>query len=115
VPIFTLGGAVARVPDDATAVANRQATHDINITAAWLPDDPDSDRHIEWVRDFFGALEPHSRGVYVNFTSDDTAGRISTAAYTSVQWERLVAVKTTLDPANVFHHNANIPPRSPAT
>ena len=115
VPIFTLGGAVARVPDDATAVANRQATHDINITAAWLPDDPDSDRHIEWVRDFFGALEPHSRGVYVNFTSDDTAGRISTAAYTSVQWERLVAVKTTLDPANVFHHNANIPPRSPGT
>jgi FAD/FMN-containing dehydrogenase len=115
VPIFTLGGAVARVPDEATAVANRQATHDINITAAWLPDDPDSDRHIEWVRDFFGALEPHSRGVYVNFTSDDTAGRISTAAYTSVQWERLVAVKTTLDPANVFHHNANIPPRSPAT
>ena len=43
------------------------------------------------------------------------AGRISTAAYTSVQWERLVAVKTTLDPANVFHHNANIPPRSPTT
>ena len=35
VPIFTLGGAVARVPDDATAVANRQAAHDINITAAW--------------------------------------------------------------------------------
>ena len=68
---------LAEVPDDATAVANRQATHDINITAAWLPDDPDSDRHIEWVRDFFGALEPHSRGVYVNFTSDDTAGRDS--------------------------------------
>ena len=40
VPIFTLGGAVARVPDDATAVANRQAAHDINITAAWLPTTP---------------------------------------------------------------------------
>lgn len=110
VPIFTLGGAVARVADDATAFANRQAAHDINISAGWLPEDPDLERHIGWVRDFHIALEPHSLGVYVNFTSDDTPGRVRTGAYSGEQWDRLVAVKTKFDPANVFRHNANIPP-----
>lgn len=110
VPIFTLGGAVRRVGEDATAFANRDADHDINITAAWLPDDPEPQRHIDWVRGFFTALEPHSRGVYVNFTSDDTAQRVRGRAYSDRQWQRLVGVKTKYDPQNVFHHNANIPP-----
>ena len=39
VALFTQGGAVARVPADATAFANRDATHDINIVGSWLPDD----------------------------------------------------------------------------
>ena len=56
---------------DATAFANRDATHDINIVGSWLPDDPEPDRHIAWVREMFDALEPFSKGVYVNFTSDD--------------------------------------------
>ena len=74
VPIFTFGGAVRRVPEDATAFPHRDATHDINIVASWLPEQAgDADRHIAWVRGFFDALEPHSRGVYVNFTSDDAA------------------------------------------
>ncbi|TDE09270.1 BBE domain-containing protein [Jiangella asiatica] len=82
----------------------------IDITAGWLPDDPEPERHIGWVRDFFTALEPHSVGVYVNFTSDDTSSRVRTGAYSSEQWDRLVAIKTRYDPANVFRHNANIPP-----
>ena len=41
VPIFTQGGAVARVPEGATAYAHRGAAHDINIVAAWRPDDED--------------------------------------------------------------------------
>jgi FAD/FMN-containing dehydrogenase len=110
VPIFTLGGAVARVPEDATAFPNRDAAHDINIVASWLPDDPEPDRHIEWVRSFFGALEPHSKGVYVNFTSDDAAERTRSAAYSPEQWTRLVSLKAKYDPTNFFRMNANIPP-----
>ena len=110
VPIFTLGGAVARVPEDATAFPNRDAAHDINIVASWLPDDPEPDRHIEWVRGFFGALEPHSKGVYVNFTSDDAAERTRSAAYNPEQWQRLVSLKAKYDPTNFFRMNANIPP-----
>jgi hypothetical protein len=109
IPLFTQGGAVARVPEEATAFANRDAVHDVNIVAAWLPDDPEADRHVSWVRETFDALAPHSRGVYVNFTSDDAADRVR-AAYSPAQWERLVALKAKYDPENVFHLNANIPP-----
>ena len=110
--IFSFGGAVARVPEDATAFPHRNASHDINIVGAWLPDDAgDPDRHIAWVRGFFADLEPHSRGVYVNFTSDDAADRIR-AAYSDVQWGRLTKLKAQYDPTNFFRLNANIPPRS---
>ncbi|WP_020523735.1 FAD-binding oxidoreductase [Catelliglobosispora koreensis] len=114
VPIFSLGGAMARVPEDATAFPYRDASHDINIVASWLPSEAgDADRHIEWVREFFRALEPYSRGVYVNFTSDDASDRVQTA-YSESQWARLTALKSTYDPSNFFRMNANIPP-SPVT
>jgi FAD/FMN-containing dehydrogenase len=109
IPIFTQGGAVARVPEDATAFPNRDAAHDINIVASWLPDD-NGDRHIAWVREFFDALLPHSKGVYVNFTNDDPADRIRGGAYSPAQWERLVATKAKYDPTNFFRCNANVPP-----
>ncbi|HEX6338042.1 MAG TPA: FAD-binding oxidoreductase [Jiangellaceae bacterium] len=111
VPIFTLGGAVARVPSEATAYSNRDADYDINIAGAWLPDDPEPDEHIAWVRGFHAALEPYSKGVYVNFTTDDSAERVRSAAYGEAHWDRLVKIKTKYDPDNVFRYNANIPSR----
>jgi FAD/FMN-containing dehydrogenase len=111
VPIFSFGGAVARVPADATAFPNRDAAHDINIVASWLPEDAgEADRHIHWVRRFFDALQPYSRGVYVNFVSDDASDRIR-VAYSDQQWVRLTALKAKYDPTNFFRMNANIPPR----
>jgi hypothetical protein len=110
IPIFCFGGAVARVPEESTAFPYRDACHDLNIVASWLPEQAgDADRHIEWVRGLFSALEPHSRGVYVNFTSDDAAERVR-QAYTEGQWTRLVALKAKYDPTNFFRMNANIPP-----
>lgn len=111
VPVFTQGGAVARVPDGATAYAHRDAAHDINITAVWRPDDPDPDRHVDWVRTFFSALQPYSKGVYVNFTSDDDTNRVREAAYDPQKWGRLVTLKSKYDPTNFFRLNANIPPQ----
>jgi FAD/FMN-containing dehydrogenase len=113
IPIYTLGGAVARVDEDATAFANRDAAHEIVITAAWQPDDAEPGRHIEWVRTFFAALEPHSRGVYVNYISDDAPDRVREGAYGAKKWQRLVALKGKYDPKNFFRFNANIPPKSP--
>jgi FAD/FMN-containing dehydrogenase len=109
IPIFTQGGAVARVPEEATAYAHRDAMHDINIVGSWMPDDAEPPRHVEWVREMFDALAPYSRGVYVNFTSDDADSRVR-AAYSDEQWARLVGLKAKYDPTNVFRLNANIPP-----
>jgi FAD/FMN-containing dehydrogenase len=109
VPIFSFGGAVARVPEESTAFPYRDAAHDINVVASWLPEAVgDADRHIEWVRRFSRALEPYSRGVYVNFTSDDASERVRDA-YTGQQWVRLTALKAKYDPTNFFRMNANIP------
>jgi hypothetical protein len=108
--IYTLGGAVARVDENATAFANRGAAHEINITAAWQPHDTQPERHIGWARGFFAALEPHSRGVYVNYINDDAANRVRETAYGANKWSRLVALKGKYDPTNFFRFNANIPP-----
>jgi hypothetical protein len=98
------------VPADATAFGHRDAAHDINIVGSWLPDDPDADRHRAWVLGAFDALKPYSRGVYVNFTSDDSLERVQADAYGAAKWSRLVGLKNKYDPTNFFRLNANIPP-----
>jgi FAD/FMN-containing dehydrogenase len=106
--VFQLGGAVARGPD--TAFAQRDAAHDVNINAAWLPDDPEPERHVAWARGCFDALEPLAGGrAYVNFLGDEGADRVR-AAYGEERYARLVALKRTYDPTNVFRLNQNIDP-----
>lgn len=108
-PIFSLGGAVARVDQGETAYPNRGAAHDINIVGAWAPDDPEGPRHIEWVRGFWSALKPHQGGVYVNFMSDEPQDAVQ-AAYGPERYSRLVALKKKYDPTNFFRFNQNISP-----
>jgi hypothetical protein len=107
--IFTQGGAVARVSEDATAFPNRTAQHNLNIVGAWTLDDPEPERHVAWVRETWEAMQPFARGVYVNFMSDEPADRVR-AAYGPEKYERLVALKRRYDPENVFRHNQNIAP-----
>jgi FAD/FMN-containing dehydrogenase len=111
--MFHMGGAVARLPRDATAYAGRDAAHNIVIDAAWLPEQDDDVRTSEtaWARAFFEALQPHRAGVYVNFLdADDDASRVR-EAYGDDTYRRLAEVKAKYDPDNVFHNNKNIEPR----
>jgi hypothetical protein len=108
-PIFTLGGAVAAVAEDATAFPNRKAQHNVNIVGAWDMNSPDPERHITWVRQTWEAMQPFSTGGYVNFMSDEPADRLR-AVYGTEKYERLVALKRRYDPDNVFRHNQNITP-----
>ena len=107
--VFQLGGAVARVPEDATAYSHRQAAHAVNINAVWLPDEPVADREVAWTQDFFAALEPFQTGVYVNFLGDEGEGRVR-AAYGEDNYARLAALKARYDPDNLFRLNQNIRP-----
>jgi FAD/FMN-containing dehydrogenase len=109
VPIFTLGGAVARVDEDATAFTGRRAAHDINFVASWLPDDPDAERHRAWARTAWEAMQPFAHGVYVNFLSDEPTAHVQ-VAYGEDKYRRLAALKSKYDPANTFRFNQNIAP-----
>jgi hypothetical protein len=111
VVLFHLKGAVSRVSDGATAFGNRHASHAITLDAVWRPGEDLGDREAAWARGFFSALGPFREGVYVNFLAgDEEPGRVREAYGDSV-YDRLVDVKTTYDPDNVFHHNQNIRPR----
>jgi FAD/FMN-containing dehydrogenase len=111
--MFHMGGAVARVPHDATAYTGRDVAHNIVIDGVWLPDESGEHAAVEtsWARRFLQSLQPHrGDGVYVNFLdSDDGTNRIR-EAYGDHTYRRLAEVKSKYDPDNVFHNNKNIRP-----
>ncbi len=108
--MFHLKGAVGRIAAGRTAFANRHASHAIIHHAAWRPGEDFGDQETAWARKFFAALGSFREGVYVNFLGgDEDPGRVR-EAYGDTVYDRLVDVKTTYDPNNVFHHNQNIHP-----
>jgi FAD/FMN-containing dehydrogenase len=109
--IFQAGGAVASVPDDATAYSHRTVAHNINISAVWQGGDPSAEEAIEWASRFFGELAAFQAGVYVNFLMDEGQDRVR-AAYGDEKYARLVALKTKYDPDNFLRMNQNIAPRA---
>ena len=106
--IFQLGGAVARVPEDATAFGGRGSGHTFNLVGSTLGPDGFEDQR-DWVRKSFDALSPYSTGVYVNFLGDEGADRVR-EVYGAERYARLQALKREYDPQNLFRLNQNIPP-----
>ena len=104
VQLRVLGGAVARVPSDATAFAHRSRR--MIATVAALDTKPG---HDDWVRDVPSALHQGERGAFVNFVGDEGGERVR-EAYPGKTWERLAAIKREYDPENLFRHNHNIQP-----
>ncbi len=78
--IVPLGGAVARVGEHDTAFGHRDTPFDIDVFSIWL-DPAEDERHLGWGRAFGTALQPFSRGVYVNEMGNEGEERIR-AAYT---------------------------------
>jgi FAD/FMN-containing dehydrogenase len=105
---FAMGGAVTRVDGDTTAVGEREAGYELSIVAAWPPPDPSPERHVAWVRGGSEALSPYRTGVFSHFLSDE--GPAGVEDVYGDRLTRLTALKDRWDPANVFRHNANIPP-----
>ena len=99
------------IADGATAFGNRQAWHAITLDGAWRPGEDFGARDTAWTRRFFAALDRYREGVYVNFLGGDESPDRVREAYGDAVHRRLVDVKTTYDPDNVFHHNQNIRPR----
>jgi FAD/FMN-containing dehydrogenase len=103
-----LGGAMRRVPVEATAFAHRRSRIMVNL-AAFYTGPEDQILRQAWVADFAEALQQGDSGAYVNFLGDEGEDRVR-AAYPGATWDRLVAIKTRYDPTNLFRLNQNIPP-----
>ncbi len=103
-----LGGAVARVPADATAYAHRSSRILVNL-AAFFEGDEERRQRQAWVDDFAARLDQGDPGAYVNFIGDEDAERVR-AAYPAATYERLAAVKRRYDPDNLFRLNQNVLP-----
>jgi FAD/FMN-containing dehydrogenase len=103
------GGAMGRVPANATAFAHRDANYFVAILALWFDPLEDPTPHRAWAEDLWAKIRPEGRGVYVNFLAAEGEGRIR-EAYPNGTYERLAEVKRKYDPANVFRFNQNIRP-----
>ena len=103
-----LGGAMARVPADATAFAHRSSKIMVNV-AALFENVEDRPKYEGWVQDFADVLRQEDMGAYVNFLEDEGPERVR-AAYPGATWDRLREIKRRYDPTNLFRLNQNIPP-----
>jgi FAD/FMN-containing dehydrogenase len=109
IALYTIHGATTRVPPDATAYALREFLWDVNVVGQW-PDPEASDRHIGWVRELWGRVDPHTRGTtYINHMAGDDRPERIRASY-GTNHDRLAAVKQKYDPENFFRLNPNIKP-----
>ena len=109
--VFPLGGAIARVPAEATAFGDRSAPWAAWIVGQWT--DPEEDAlHRDWTRAVSASLGPWTTGgVYVNAIGGDVTEDRKLAAFGGAEkHERLRALKRTWDPGNLFRLNANIEP-----
>jgi Berberine and berberine like len=108
--IFPLGGAVSRLPDDHSAVGNRDAAAVLNIGGSWERADDDR-KNIDWARGAWHDLRQYSTGgTYVNFLTEDDGDDRTRAAY-GTNYARLAEVKAAWDPTNLLRTNKNILPR----
>jgi FAD/FMN-containing dehydrogenase len=108
IAVAQVGGAVRRVPTDATAYGHRDAELVMNVHGRWA-DSVNDKLCIQWARDLFNATAPFATGsVYVNFMTEDDQDRVK-AAYGN-NYDRLARIKKTYDPTNLFRMNQNIKP-----
>src|SRR5690606_5274341 len=109
--IRVLGGAMGRVPADATAFAHRSSCVMFSFIAVYF-DPREQALHDRWAADGLAALPQEEDRVYVNFLLTDPAERIH-AAYPPATWDRLRLIKRRYDPENLFRRNRNVLPREP--
>jgi FAD/FMN-containing dehydrogenase len=105
--IHHLGGAMGRMPADATAFGTRDRDFMLNVVAR-TPDAAAYDTAVEWARATTDALGSGA-AAYVNFTGEASEDRVR-ASYPPATYDRLVAVKDRYDPTNMFQLNQNIKP-----
>jgi len=108
--LFPVSGAAHRVGKSETAWSYRD-TEFAHVIYATYPDQADTPKNTEWVRQYWSALHPHSAGgAYLNFLMDEGEDRVA-ASYRD-NYQRLATIKKKYDPENLFRMNQNIKPKA---
>jgi FAD/FMN-containing dehydrogenase len=109
--VWYLGGAVGRVPGNATAFGDRNMKYMLSIDSMWKSP-ADDEQNLAWSRRFWNDMKHHSGGrAYLNFAGLGEEGEeLVRSSYGASNYERLVALKTRFDPTNLFQLNQNIKP-----
>jgi FAD/FMN-containing dehydrogenase len=103
------GGQIARIPEGATAIGQRQAPWNTHLLTMW-EDAADDARNLAWLRELQSACAPYTTGrSWLNFVGEEGENRVRRALGNET-YERLQVVKERYDPANLFHLNHNIRP-----
>lgn len=108
IAVRSVGGAVSRVPSDATAYAHRQA--ELMFVTTIAGPEPVVRTARSGLVAIWDRLAPHVNGAYANFLSSAAEEDVA-AIYPAETYERLVAVKRQYDPGNLFRRNHNVRPR----
>ena len=107
--IGSLGGAINRVPVEATAYPHRSINFVMNVHTRWSNPSEDAPC-MGWARELYEAAAPFATGgVYVNFMPGDEARRVRSGAY-GPNYDRLARIKAKYDPGNLFRMNQNVAP-----
>ena len=99
------GGAIGRVAADATAFPHRNALSNMMILVSW-PLGKDGSPHIDYLRDYWGTIEPRTDGYYTVDVSNQAQQQVSSNYQGN--FPRLLEIKKKYDPGNLFRLNANI-------
>jgi FAD/FMN-containing dehydrogenase len=96
-----MGGAFARVAEDATPLGRRRAPWHWQAGTAWF-ESPNDERSREWIAEVGRAMAPWAAGEsYPNFIAEVDPERLR-AAYAPGVFERLRAIRAAWDPGDVF-------------
>jgi FAD/FMN-containing dehydrogenase len=108
--VWQLGGAMSRIGPEATAFGDRSAPFMLGIEANW--EDPAHDAaNVAWAREVFAAMQPYATGAqYMNFPGFYEGGESDVRDTFGGNYARLVELKRTYDPGNMFRLNQNVKP-----
>ena len=102
--VRTFTGVVTRVDPAATAFPHRNTRYAVLSLAAWV-DPADEAANIAWTDSVLAVIARERFGTYVNASIGNPLNEVFGANYA-----RLVSIKATYDPDNMFHGNVNIQP-----
>jgi FAD/FMN-containing dehydrogenase len=108
IALRSVGGAVSRVPEDATAYAHRTAQ--LMIVTTTVGPQPVVEAAGPALDAVWARLAPYVTGAYANFLTTATDEDVA-AIYPTKTYERLAAVKRRYDPDNLFAGNHNVRPQ----